>query len=181
MLYYTKIFILLLIALFISETSFAVPGSPYAVTAVHDGDTISVRISGSSKAGQRTEKLRLIGIDAPEMKQGKWGQKAKKRLRDIINRNRRTVNIEFDADRRDKYGRLLGYVWSRNSYMINERLVREGYAVLYTIPPNVRYANRLSSAQKTARSKKRGIWGPGGLRKKPADWRREHPSAWQKR
>jgi|WetSurMetagenome_2_1015567.scaffolds.fasta_scaffold00076_48 micrococcal nuclease len=174
--YYTKISILFFFSLFFAGASCAVPGSSYVVTAVHDGDTISIRAAGSSQPGQRAERLRLTGIDAPEMKQGKWGWEAKKRLSDIINRNNRVVNVEFDVEQRDKYGRLLGYIWSKDGHMINERMVEDGYAVLYTIPPNVRYAGRLSLAQKRARSKGLGIWGPEGLRQRPSDWRKEHPS-----
>jgi micrococcal nuclease len=174
--YYTKIFTIFFFSLFFAGAACAVPGNPYVVTAVHDGDTISVKTGGSSQSGQKTERLRLIGIDAPEMKQGKWGREAKKRLRDIINRNNRVVNVEFDVEQRDKYGRLLGYLWSIDGYMINERMAEEGNAVLYTIPPNVRYAERLSMAQKRARSKGLGIWGPDGLRQRPSDWRKENPS-----
>jgi micrococcal nuclease len=173
MLYYTKILILFFFVLFVSEVSFALPGKTCVVTAVHDGDTISVRIAGP---GQKTERLRLIGIDAPEMRQGMWGQKAKKRLKEIIDGNHRVVNVELDVEHRDKYGRLLGYLWSPNGYMINERMIEEGYAVQYTIPPNVLHAARFSEAQKKARSKGLGLWGPGGLKQKPSDWRRENPS-----
>jgi micrococcal nuclease len=175
MLYYTRIVIIFFLTLLIANTAEALPGRPYVVTAIHDGDTISVRVAGPIKSGQNTDRLRLIGIDAPEMRQGKWGHAAKKRLKNLIGRSSHSVNLELDIEHRDKYGRLLGYIWSSDGSMLNEQMVEEGYAVLYTVPPNVRYSDRFIRAEKKARGKRLGIWGPDGLRQKPSDWRKENP------
>jgi micrococcal nuclease len=175
MLYYTKIFIIFFLSLFIADAGYALPGNPHAVTSVNDGDTISIKSAGLSGAGPRIERLRLIGIDAPEMGQGKWGREAKKRLKELVNGSSRVVNVEFDVEQRDKYGRLLGYIWSKDGSMINERMVEEGYAVLYTIRPNVRYVDRFIRAEKKARGNRLGIWGTDGLRQRPSDWRKENP------
>jgi micrococcal nuclease len=56
--------------------------------------------------------------------------------------------------------------------MINERLVREGWAMLYTLPPNVKYAGRLERAQKEARAARAGLWDSGGFECSPVAWRR---------
>jgi micrococcal nuclease len=74
------------------------------VVAVHDGDTLSVVI------GRRKERVRLIGIDAPELGQRPWGANAKKYLRELVALSGNSVVLEFDLDKRDKYGRLLAYV-----------------------------------------------------------------------
>jgi micrococcal nuclease len=59
--------------------------------------------------------------------------------------------------------------------MINERLLEEGFALLYTVPPNVKYAERFVQAQKRAQALGKGIWGRDGLRESPGEWRKAHP------
>ena len=139
------------------------------VIRVHDGDTISVIIDA------KQEKIRLIGIDAPELAQGHWGKEAKKYLETLVDASGRRVRLEFDATRRDKYGRILAYVWAENGEMINLLMVKSGHAVLYTIPPNVRYTNELRQAQEEARDMALGIWGKKGLEEMPSDYRKRHP------
>ncbi len=139
------------------------------ITKVNDGDTVTVLING------REERVRLIGIDAPEVDQEPWGRRARRRLQDIIRKTEKTVRLEFDMDERDRYGRLLAYLWTKNGRLINEEMVRAGYAVIYTIPPNVKYVERLKDAQKTAKDKKKGIWGEGGLEERPSEYRKTHP------
>ena len=72
---------------------------------------------------------------------------------------------------RDKYGRLLAYVWIGDK-MLNEELLREGLAVLLTIPPDVRYVERFKRAQEEAREQRRGFLAEGGLKEAPSEWRR---------
>jgi micrococcal nuclease len=68
------------------------------------------------------------------------------------------VTIELDVQERDKYGRLLGYVWLQDGRMLNEVIVRAGYAGLMTIPPNVKHLRTLQEAYRDAREAKRGLW-----------------------
>ena len=68
------------------------------------------------------------------------------------------ITIEFDAQQRDRYGRLLGYVYFSNGKMLNEEIVRAGYANVMTIPPNVKYQDRFLRAYKEARKNKKGLW-----------------------
>lgn len=68
------------------------------------------------------------------------------------------VKIEFDVRPRDLYGRLLGYVYLANGKMLNEEIIKAGYATVMTIPPNVKYQNRFLGAYKEARENKRGLW-----------------------
>jgi micrococcal nuclease len=138
------------------------------VVAVHDGDTLSVVI------GHRKERVRLLGIDAPELGQKPWGANAKKRLKELVAASGNAVVLEFDLEKRDQYGRLLAYVWARGDALINLEMIRDGYAVLYTFPPNVKHVERLREGQKYARDRGLGIWGKDGLKEMPRDYRKEH-------
>ncbi|MFN3479281.1 MAG: thermonuclease family protein [Thermodesulfovibrionales bacterium] len=139
------------------------------VTGVHDGDTLSIKVNN------REERVRLIGIDAPELGQEPWGKRAKRRLQDIIKRTDKIVRIELDVEERDKYGRLLAYLWTKDGRLINEEMIKSVHALLYTIPPNVKYVERLREAQEIASKKKVGLWGERGLNESPSDYRRTHP------
>ncbi len=143
-------------------------GDGASVVRVNDGDTITVKIDG------HRQRIRLIGIDAPELGQQPWGERAKRHLEDIL-ASSRAVALEYDVDRRDKYGRLLAYVRTSDGKLVNAEMLRDGYAVLFTFPPNVKYVSEFTSAQRQARERKLGIWGKGGLSQLPVDWRRQHP------
>ena len=75
----------------------------------------------------------------------------------------------------DKYDRLLAYLWTKQNELINERMVRDGYAVLFTLSPNVKYADRLAQAESRARNEMKGIWGPKGLRENPFKYQERQP------
>jgi micrococcal nuclease len=68
------------------------------------------------------------------------------------------IGIEFDVQQRDKYGRLLGYVYLLDGRMLNEAIVKAGYASLFTYPPNVKYQQRFLKAYREAKERKRGLW-----------------------
>lgn len=132
------------------------------ITKVTDGDTLRVLYLG------RGERVRLIGIDAPEVA---WyggrgecygveaGLYARRRL------SGRWVRLGFDADRRDRYGRLLAYVYLGEE-LVNLTLVRLGYATAYPIAPNTTKGDSIDAAEAEARSARRGLWsacpGPSG-------------------
>ena len=69
------------------------------------------------------------------------------------------ITIELDVQERDRYGRILGYVYLSNGKMLNEEIVKAGYAVIMTIPPNEKYKDRFSIAYQEAMEDKRGLWG----------------------
>lgn len=140
-----------------------------SVVRVHDGDTVSVTI------GQRREKIRLVGIDAPEMGQEPWGGEAKKYLESILSSSGWRVRLEYDVEKRDKYDRTLAYLWTTDGRLVNMLMVKAGYAMLLTIPPNVKHAGELQAAQQEASSKGLGIWGQKGLKERPGNYRRSHP------
>ncbi len=69
------------------------------------------------------------------------------------------INIKkYYVQSRDKYGRLLGYVYLQNGEMLNEKIVGAGYANVMTIPPNVKYQERFLGVNREARENKRGLW-----------------------
>jgi micrococcal nuclease len=68
------------------------------------------------------------------------------------------ITIEFDVEQRDRYDRLLGYVYLSNGKMLNGEIVKAGYANVMTIPPNVKYQDRFLKAYQEARARKRGLW-----------------------
>ena len=148
------------------------------VIKVHDGDTVSVSF------GQRREKIRLIGIDAPELFEEPWGKIVREHLRRLLGSPKRRgylnpfgstmVRIETDVEKRDRYGRLLAYVWTKDGKCVNVEMVRDGLAVLYTVPPNVKYADILRDAQREAKEARTGIWRRG-LEESPRQYRKEHP------
>jgi micrococcal nuclease len=139
------------------------------VISVADGDTVTVMLSS------KKEKVRLIGIDAPELGQKPWGYDAKKYLESLISSSGSRVRLEYDVDRRDKYGRILAYLWTNDGTLVNLSMVKNGQAVLYTFPPNVKYVNDLKAAQAEARNKRLGIWSGKGIEERPGDYRKQHP------
>jgi len=132
-----------------------------AVERVVDGDTFYCR-SGS--------KVRLIGIDTPERGQGDAGLRARQALSLLLPLGRK-IRLETDVRPTDRYRRLLAYVWAGDT-LVNEEMVRRGWAVLLTIPPNVKYAERLQRAQKEARADGAGLWAGGGFDCPPQAYRR---------
>jgi micrococcal nuclease len=124
------------------------------VERVVDGDTIHVRL------GARVEKVRYIGINTPEVHHPTKGEEPGGREATEVNRRLvegKRVRLELDVRERDRYGRLLAYVWV-GDVMVNAELVRLGYAQVMTIPPNVRYQETLLKLQREARDAGRGLW-----------------------
>lgn len=140
----------------------AVSTIPVVVKRVIDGDTFETTING------KTERVRLIGVDTPESTKTvePYGKEAsaftKKQL------TGKTVYLEKDVQERDKYGRLLAYVWLEppskiddatiRQKMFNARLLLDGYANTMTIAPNVKYADKFRVYEREAREANRGLW-----------------------
>jgi len=125
-----------------------------AVVRVVDGDTIHVRI------GTLVEKVRYIGVNTPELRHPTRGEEPGGRDAAELNRQLvagKRVRLELDVQERDRYGRLLAYVWV-GDLMVNAELVRRGYAQVMTVPPNVRYQELLLKLQRDARQTGRGLW-----------------------
>jgi micrococcal nuclease len=129
----------------------------FAVKKISDGDTFWI-YNGTSEG----EKIRLIGVDAPESKnvfkkkKGYFGTEAKEYLTNLLKGKR--VKLEYDVDRKDQYGRTLAYVYFEDGTFVNATLVKNGYAMVMTIPPNVKFADEFVKLQQEARENNRGLW-----------------------
>jgi len=117
------------------------------VTKVLDGDT--VEIDGG-------ERVRLIGIDAPE-KYEPYFKEARDKLKELV--DKKEIVLEKDATDKDSYGRLLRYIWLGN-LLVNAEMVRQGWAVSQTYLPNVKYQEQILKASIEATIKKRRLWKP---------------------
>jgi micrococcal nuclease len=129
----------------------------FAVIKVVDGDTF-----WADNGSEKGIKIRLIGVDAPESRKtfkkdvGYYGKESKQYLTNLI--SGQLIRLESDVDSLDRYGRTLSYVYLKNGTFINAELVKNGYAMVMTVPPNVKYADLFVSLQKDARENNRGLW-----------------------
>jgi micrococcal nuclease len=145
--------LLAVLIIFIMYNYFQQESGQYIVKTVIDGDTIELN---------NGEKLRYIGVDAPEFQSSK--KNAEQFAEEAFQANRkmvenRKVKLEFDVEQRDQYGRLLAYVYTEDGIMVNEWLVANGYAKTVVFPPNVRYVDRFKHLEKEAQKQKIGLWG----------------------
>ncbi len=135
------------------------------VTRAVDGDTLVL---------ENNERVRLIGIDTPEMHESnKLNRDAQRSGQDVeaikqLGRQSyeftkklvegKRVRLEFDFERYDKYKRILAYVYLEDGTFLNAMIVQEGYASLMTYPPNVKYADLFLKLYQEARKNQRGLW-----------------------
>ena len=138
------------------------------VSRVIDGDTIDVTF----KKGAPPERVRLIGVNTPETEYSPSGAEYYgKEASDFTKASlaKRNIWLQFDIGVRDKYQRLLAYVWMEKPQdmddqeeirdkMFNAWLLLEGYAQTMTIQPNSRYANLFVRFQREAKTNNRGLW-----------------------
>jgi micrococcal nuclease len=146
--------LLALLLVLLSVAGASAEGFEGRVVRIVDGDTIHVRV------GTRVERVRYIGVNTPEVHHPRKGEEPGGREAAAVNRAlvaAREVRLETDVQTRDRYGRLLAYVWVGET-MINAELVRRGYAQVMTIPPNVRHQRLFLGLQREARDAGRGLW-----------------------
>lgn len=117
------------------------------VTRIIDGDTIEI-------TRQTTKRIRYIGMDTPEKDECFYTQ-SKEANKELV--DKKEVGLEKDVQEIDKYGRTLAYVFV-DGKMVNEELVRQGFARVATFPPNVKYVDKFLAAQKTAQENNLGLW-----------------------
>ncbi len=140
------------------------------VIRVIDGDTFSCSLDNGLE-----ERVRLLGIDTPESRRNEkverdslktgasldtliaLGKKSSNYTKSLLPKGTQ-IQLETDVQIRDRYGRLLAYVYLPDGQMLNALLVKEGYAQIMSIPPNVRYQDQFLSLQKEARENQRGLW-----------------------
>ena len=126
----------------------------YLCTRVVDGDTIIIKMNG------KRERVRLIGVDTPETKHPKkpveyFGKEASAFTKRMVEGKR--VRLEYDQNRRDKYDRLLAYVYLLNGTFLNAEIVKQGYGFAYTRFP-FKYLDEFRKYEKDARENKHGLW-----------------------
>jgi micrococcal nuclease len=133
-------------------------GANATVVRVIDGDTIDADFAGT------TERVRLIGIDTPETKKPNtpvqcFGPEASAHTAELLAPDT-PIRVERDAEARDDYGRLLGYVYrSSDGLFVNLDLAVGGYARPLTIEPNSTFADRFVDAARVAQAAGTGLWG----------------------
>ncbi len=135
------------------------------VSRAIDGDTLKLSDG---------ERVRLIGIDTPESSNNAklrrdakrtgqdakaiiaMGKEAKEFTRKLVENKK--VKLEFDVQKRDKYSRLLAYVYLEDGTFVNAEIMKAGYAQVMTVPPNVHYQDLFLRLQREARENKKGLW-----------------------
>ena len=134
--------------------------SSFPILRIIDGDTIIVDIDGIS------EKVRLIGVNTPETVDTRrkvecFGKEASRFVADILAGT--SVSLEADASQgdRDRYGRLLRYVYLPDGTLLNRVIIAEGYGYEYTYNIPYRYMNEFKDAERTAQKLEKGLWAEG--------------------
>ncbi len=118
------------------------------VVRVIDGDTYVLKINGEDTT------VRLIGVDTPESvapsDYSKENASEGKAVSEIVRQKLRTgdtLYVEYDVSPTDKYGRTLAYLYFEDGTMVQEWLLKNGYARIMTVPPNIKYAERLQDVE----------------------------------
>ncbi len=158
-----------------STTTTAAPTTMSAPPAPRAGDVVSVTriVDGDTMAVSNGETVRLIGIDTPETKHPSqpvecFGAQATQHATHLMGPGT-SVRLVYDVERTDRYGRTLAYVYRvADDLFVNLQMVRDGFAVMATYPPNVAHVEAFRAAEQEARSANRGLWGACGGADTPA-------------
>ncbi|MEK7155760.1 MAG: thermonuclease family protein [Patescibacteria group bacterium] len=142
------------------EETPAPEGAPlYKVLRVVDGDTIVIEVDGKS------ESVRMIGVDTPELNDSRTGvqcfaKEAAEKTKALV--TGKSIRFEKDPSQgdRDKYKRLLGYVFLENGGFVNKALIEGGFAHEYTYDDAYKYQKQFKAAQAAAKEAEAGLWAP---------------------
>jgi micrococcal nuclease len=142
----------------------------YTVIRVVDGDTLKL---------SNGEKVRLIGVDTPEVHASNklardvarskidaslitgMGKKASDFTKSLV--LGKNVRIEYDVKKRDRYDRILAYIYLDDGTFVNAKLIENGYAQVMTVPPNVKYSDLFIKLERQARQAGKGLWSDQGF------------------
>jgi micrococcal nuclease len=150
-----------------TPTGGAMPAEEGTLVRVVDGDTVDVEVQG------RAERVRLIGLDTPETRHPRrpvecFGREATAKAESLLPPG---LPLELESDptqgNRDKYGRLLRYVWLPDGRNVAEVMIAEGYGFEYTYALPYRHMDGFKAAQREARAAERGLWAPNTCDGKP--------------
>lgn len=147
---------------------------PFGRSYSYDDILVVRAVDGDTLKLENGERVRLIGIDTPEMHESQKlyrdSRKSGQDIRTIQALGRRSyeftralvegkrVRLEFDVEKRDKYDRLLAYAYLKDNTFVNAEIVKQGYADLMTYPPNVKYVELFKQLYREARENNRGLW-----------------------
>ncbi len=139
-----------------------VPGSqgPYQVIKVVDGDTVTIDLNG------KAETIRLIGINTPETVDPRkpvecFGVEASNMAKELLTNKHVYIEMDPTQGERDKYSRLLAYIYREDGFFFNKSMILSGYAYEYTYNIPYKYQSEFKEAQRDAEINKRGLWAPG--------------------
>ena len=132
----------------------------YSVTKVVDGDTITINLDGTS------ETIRLIGINTPETVDPRkpvecFGKQASDEAKTLLSGKKVRIEKDSTQGERDKYGRLLAYVFRDDGLFFNEHMIQQGYAYEYTYNKPYKYQTQFKADQVLAKSQGKGLWATG--------------------
>ena len=132
----------------------------YSVTKVVDGDTVTINLDGTS------ETIRLIGINTPETVDPRkpvecFGKQASDEAKILLSGKKVRIEKDSTQGERDKYGRLLAYVFRDDGLFFNEHMIQQGYAYEYTYNKPYKYQTQFKDDQVLAKSQGTGLWAPG--------------------
>lgn len=140
-----------------SSAALGIEGERVLVSKVVDGDTIDLEDG-------RT--VRFVGVDTPETVDprrpvGCFGKEASNETKSLL--SGKVVILQKDVSDKDKYNRILRYIYlpldNGEILFVNDYLVREGFAKVYTYPPDVKFDAQFRQAEQEAKLNKRGLWG----------------------
>lgn len=132
---------------------------PFPVIRVADGDTFTVRI------GATQERVRVVGIDTPESVDPRrpvqcFGVEASNRAKQLLTGQQVWLERDKTQDERDRYGRLLAFVWINDDTDFGLKMISEGYALEYTYRLPYKYQFQYQAAQVNAKRQQLGLWSP---------------------
>ncbi len=131
----------------------------HSVVKVVDGDTIAIDMNG------KKETVRLIGIDTPETVDTRvevqcFGKESSEKLKSLLDGKKVRIEIDAGEGERDKYKRLLAYIFREDGLFVNKQMIEEGYAYEYTYDTDYKYQKEFKAAEARAKSGEKGLWKP---------------------
>ena len=128
-----------------------------SVVRIIDGDTLILDING------KEESVRLIGVDTPEIKDPRktvkcFGKEASQKAKELMENKKVKLEIDTTQNDRDKYNRLLRYVYLEDGTLVNKKLIKEGFGFEYTYQVPYKFQTEFKEAQKIAETNKIGLW-----------------------
>jgi micrococcal nuclease len=131
----------------------------YTVSSVVDGDTVKINMDG------KIETLRLIGLDTPETVDPRkvvqcFGKEASNKAKELLVGKKVRIETDPSQGSKDKYNRMLAYIYLENGLFYNKYMIEQGYAHEYTYNIPYKYQSEFKEAVKKAQDSKLGLWSP---------------------